>query len=68
MANTHELTCSAFTLRAPPAKRGCDRRPFLTVENAGVLKLCEHGLFGAETLIDVAEAVGIGCEYGEYDK
>ena len=27
-----------------------------------------RGPFGKETLIDEVEAVGIGCEFGEYDK
>ena len=34
----------------------------------GVLKLYKRGPFGKETLIDEVEAVGIGCEFGEYDR
>ena len=33
----------------------------------GVLKLYKRGV-GKWVLIDEVEAVGIGCEYGEYDR
>ena len=34
----------------------------------GILKLYKRGPLGKETLIDEVEAVGIGCEFGEYDR
>jgi len=34
----------------------------------GVPELYKRGPFGKETLIDQMEAVGTGCEFGEYDR